>query len=340
MATQQSSFTPTELEAIVNNLILELNKANRTSMRLDVILKSVSTYYRPTAIGANRAMAELQVASVTAAPSDSSTDAATLAQISMMTDAIAQGTKGFGIAPYAADELRTNINGAVAAGVPVVTIDSDLADSNRDLYIGTDNTQAGITAGNTLKGFLPQSGGRVVILGQGDNGWPDGFNRTMGAKAVLDAAGYTTKVVTINWADNHVTDLAVLGDLLATSDPPVVGMLGMFSNAWECAGAAEAAGKSGSDVAIVAFDFDPKTVSYMTSGLIKATHAQRQYYMGYLTPHILYAMNVLGKEKTKALLSAQMLDNYRFNTGLDVVRADQRNAYSAYLESLGIDASN
>lgn len=337
--TTQSEFTPTELENTINTMVTEINKANPTDMQMNVILKQVSTYFQPVVTGASRAMAELQVTGNTAAPQVDDGDAATADQITMMADDIAQGAKGIGIAPFR-DDLIEPINEAVAAGVPVITIDSDLATSNRDLYIGTMNGAAGTTAGNTLKPFLPAGGGTVVILGQGENNWPDGYNRTKGAKDVLEAAGYTVSVITATWTDDGVTDLAAMADLFANASPPVVGMMGMFSNAWECAQAAETAGKTGADVAIVAFDFDPKTVQYMQSGFIKATHAQRQYYMGYMTPYVIYGMNVLGKEKTKQLLSAQMIDQYQFNTGLDVVPADKMDAYSAFLDSLRIGSSN
>jgi ribose transport system substrate-binding protein len=320
-------------------MVEEINKANTTDMQMNVILKQVSTYFQPIVTGAGRAMVELQVTGNTAAPQVNDGDAATADQITMMNDDIAQGAKGIGIAPFR-DELIASIDKAVDSGIPVITIDSDLATSKRDLYIGTMNSAAGTTAGNTLKPFLPAGGGTVVILGQGENNWPDGYNRTMGAKNVLEAAGYTVSVITANWTDSGATDLAAMADLFANASPPVVGMMGMFSNAWECAQAAETAGKTGTDVAIVAFDFDPKTVQYMQSGLIKATHAQRQYYMGYMTPYVIYGMNVLGKEKTKQLLSAQMIDQYQFNTGLDVVPADKMDAYAAFLDSLGIGSSN
>lgn len=338
-ASVQSVFTPTELETTVNSMVAEINKATPTSMQLNVILKQVSTYFQPMVIGANRAMSELEVTGGTNAPGESDGDAATIDQISMMNDDIAQGAKGIGLAPFRSDLVPT-INAAVAAGIPVVTIDSDQSDTTRDLYIGTMNGAAGTTAGTTLKGFLPPAPGTVVILGQGENTWPDGYNRTMGAKTVLETAGYTVAVVTANWSDDGVTDAKTMGDLLASSDPPVVGMMGMFSNAFECADAAILAGKTADTIAIVAFDFDPKTTAHMQTGMIKATHAQRQYYMGYLTPYVLYGMNVLGKEKTKSILGAQMIGTDQFNTGLDVVPASQMDAYSAFLDQLGIGSSN
>jgi len=338
-ASVQSVFTPVDLENTVNSMVAAINAATPTSMQLDVILKQVSTYFAPVVIGSNRAIHELQVTGGTTAPGDTDGDAATADQISMVNDDVVQGAKGIGLAPFREDVVPS-INAAVAAGIPVVTIDSDQSDSTRDLYIGTQNGAAGTTAGNTLKGFLPAAPGTVVLLGQGDNSWPDGFNRTNGAKDVLVAAGYTVTVVTANWTDSGVTDLATLGGLFTTADPPIVGMAGMFSNAFECAQAAEAAGKTADTIAIVAFDFDPLTVSYMQTGLIKATHAQRQYYMGYLTPYVLYGMNVLGKDKTKQILQPQMIDQYQFNTGLDVVKADQTDAYSAFLDQLKLGSSN
>jgi ribose transport system substrate-binding protein len=333
----QSIFTPNDLETTVNSLVTEINKATPASMQLNVILKLADSYFEPVIIGANRAMGELQVTGGTSFPSGFVADV-TNDEPSMVYADITQGARGIGIAPFGIDSVP--VNAAVADGIPVVTIDSDIADSNRDLYIGTTNGAAGATAGNTLKGFLPVGPGTVVILGQGETSWLDGYNRTNGAKTVLEDAGYTVTVVTVSWGAGGEMDRTTLGDLLTTSDPPVVGMMGMFSNAYECAQAAEAAGKTGDTIAIVAFDFDPTTVTYMKSGLIKATHAQRQYYMGYLTPYVLYGMNVLGKDKTKQILGAQMVDQYNFDTGLDVVQANQLDLYSGFLDQLGIGATN
>jgi ribose transport system substrate-binding protein len=113
-------------------------------------------------------------------------------------------------------------------------------------------------------------------------------------------------------------------------------MMGMFSVAYRCAIAAEANKLEAGDLKIAAFDFDPKTVEYMRDGYIQVTHAQRQYYMGYLAPYVLYGINVLGAKETKAILKPHMVDNARFNAGLDVVPAAKMDDYYSYLDSLGI----
>jgi ribose transport system substrate-binding protein len=252
---------------------------------------------------------------------------------------IDQGSNGFGIAPFE-NPLTAPIDAAVEAGIPVVTIDSDLPESKRDFYIGTMNSEAGQTAGNSLKKLLPSGAGTVIVLGHDDAGWTDGYNRSMGAKDVLEAAGYTVVVRRTNWdTDGEALDLEFLTNAITTADPPVVGMLGMFSNAYRCAMAAESVGKAVGDIKIAAFDFDPKTVAYMQSGMIQLTHAQRQYYMGYMTPYILYGVNVLGASKVRSLLGVNMVDEHRINTGLDVIGADKLDDYYTFLDDLGVGGS-
>jgi ribose transport system substrate-binding protein len=93
---------------------------------------------------------------------------------------------------------------------------------------------------------------------------------------------------------------------------------------------------TGDDVTIVGFDFEPETLTYMQSGLIKATHAQRQYYFGYMVPYVLYSMKTVGVDRTLEILSPSMVDESRFNAGIDVVRSDQVEDYNSFLDSLGI----
>lgn len=345
MTIEDSPFKATELETTVENLIGAISDTEPEELHLNLNLKELTGYWEPVVVGANRALGELKVQGEVEAPdfqslgSGHTSDEVTVLQANMLKASREAGTDGFGIAPNT-NVLLEEINAEAAAGLPVVLIDSDLPTSQRDLYIGTMNAAAGQTAGNSLKELLPAAPGTVVILGHDDPNWPDGYDRTMGTKSVLEAAGYTVVIRAVGWDEgDEALDVQSMTDTINTATPPVVGMLGMFSNAYRCAMAAEAAGKTGNDIAIGAFDFDAKTVAYMQSGLIKVTHAQRQFYMGYLTPYILYGMNVLGKEKTKALLAPVMVDQYRINSGLDVVKAAQLDQYYSFLEKLGISGS-
>jgi ribose transport system substrate-binding protein len=338
----ESAFKPTALESTIGSLVDEINKTESTEAQLGILLKELVGYWEPVKTGANRAIGELKVPGAVVAPADATPDERAASQKLLMANQNSSGSyTGFGLAPLKAD-ITDTINAAVDAGNPVITIDSDLPESKRQLYVGTINPEAGKTAANTLIHELGSvSTGTVVILGH-DNAedWPDGYQRTMGAKTVLETRGFTVVIRKSTWTETgDAEDSESMRDTIATADPAVVGMIGLFSNAHRCAKAAELASKTGTDIAIVAFDFDPKTLNYMQTGFIRATHVQRQYYMGYIVPYLLYGVNALGMEKTKQIMAPHMVDSARIDSGLDVVGADKVDEYNAFLDSLGIGAS-
>ncbi len=335
----QTEFQPSDLEQTVNTLVKEIGDTAPVELQVAVVLKQLNTYFLPIQTGASRAMSELKLTGQVLAPQSSSGDDAVNEQNDIMTSELSSGYNALAVSPFEIGNLPP-IDAAADTDVPVVTIDSDLATSKRDLYIGTMNSEAGRTAGITLTSLITSSSGTVILLGHDDEGWPDGYDRTMGAKDVLESAGFTVVVRRTDWSETgEEADVEFLTIAINDADPPVVGMMGMFSDAYRCAIAAKAAGKTGDDIAIAAFDFEPKTVDFMRSGLIKATHAQRQYYMGYMTPYVLYGFRALGREATKAILKPQMVDDFRFDTGLDVVPAAKLDDYYSYLDKLRIGSS-
>src|SRR5215471_8597772 len=70
-----------------------------------------------------------------------------------------------GILLSAADPtlLKDDIDKAIAAGIPVITVDSDAPGSKRLFFIGTNNYQAGVTGGQRLAAELKGKGNVVVF---------------------------------------------------------------------------------------------------------------------------------------------------------------------------------
>ncbi|WP_438027680.1 substrate-binding domain-containing protein [Sorangium sp. So ce233] len=335
MPTVQNEFTPVELEETIDKLVAEINENSTESMQMTVMLKTLSAFFAPIATGASRAMGEIgvtgNVVGPTKEPGDQQRDMKL--QNDQIAQAVADGAEGIGISPFG-EANATAVDEAVAKGVHVVTLDTDLADSNRSIYVGTINKSAGKTAGNTLLDLLPQEPGTVIIHGNEEPTWVDGLDRTQGARDALEAAGHTVVVRQVDWSDEgEGKDVAWMKEAIETADPPVVGLIGLFNLSFRCAMAAEAAGKQ--DLPVVAFDFDARTVDYMRVGRIKATHIQRQYYEGYLVPYILYGIKSIGLDETKRILAPQMVDDSRFNLGLDVVLGDKVDAYNEFLHSIG-----
>ncbi|WP_437678667.1 substrate-binding domain-containing protein [Sorangium sp. So ce131] len=330
-----NEFTPMELEATIDDLVAEINKSSITPMQMGILLKTVSAFFAPVATGANRAMGELGVTGDVIGPPDQTGDQQKKMELQnrQIEQTVMEGAEGIGISPFG-DANAALIDEAVDAGVHVVTLDTDLATSRRSIYVGTINKAAGVKAGETLMKMLPPGPGTVILHGSDDPTWVDGLERTQGAQDVLEKAGYTAVVRPVIFNDEgEGEDVEAMKDQIATADPPVVGLIGLFSVAYRCAMATEAAERT--DIPVVTFDFDPRTVAYMREGLVKATLIQRQYYEGYLVPYILYGIKNLGLDATKAILAPRMVDDSRFNLGLDVVPGDKVDAYNAFLDSIG-----
>ncbi|WP_437530913.1 substrate-binding domain-containing protein [Sorangium sp. So ce726] len=334
-STPANEFTPVDLELTVDKLVAEINKGSIEPMHMAILLKQLTGFWAPVVTAAHRAMGELGVTGNVLGTTSQSGDVneADALQTRQIEESVADGVEGIGIAPTG-DVQVAPLDEAIARGVPVVTLDSDAASSKRAIYVGTLNAAAGATAGKTLLTMLPGLPGTVVIHGNLNPGWVDGIDRTQGAQRVFEEAGYQVLVRSVNWEPaGEAEDVDWMKTQLETADPPVVGMIGLFSTSYRCAMAAEAANMP--ELPVVAFDFEPKTVDFMRAGRIRATHTQRQYYEGYLVPYILYGIRSIGLDATKAILDPQMADDHRFNTGLDVVPAEKIDAYYDFLSSIG-----
>ncbi|WP_437288781.1 substrate-binding domain-containing protein [Sorangium sp. So ce406] len=334
--TPQNEFTPLQLEATVDALVAVMNESPLDEAQVVVLLKNLDDFFAPIATGANRAMGELGVIGNVIGPSNASMDGPTSQDLQneQIAQAVADGADGIGVSPFDIGNAAA-VDDAVANGVPVVTLDSDLPASKRSLYVGALNNPAGATAAKTLIAMLPPPPGTVLIHGNVTADWADGYDRTQGAQAALAGAGYTPLASQAVFGDtNEAFDVEWMRSQMVAADPPIVGMLGLFNISYRLVLAADAAGMP--ELPIVAFDFDPRTVDFMRQGRIKATHTQRQYYEGYLVPYILYGMKSIGLDATREILTPLIEDDVsKINIGIDVVPSDKIDAYNDFLVSIG-----
>ena len=254
LETPEGDFIPTKIEGVLDDIVDALNQTEpQPDMRIAVINKDNLEYFKIAALGSSRAVSELGIiGNVNSPESIDDQDKAVEEQKALAQQFVDEGYDGMGIAPLEA-ALGNQINDAVKGGAVVVTFDGDLPVSDRQFYAGTNNREAGKTAGESLVGLLDGTVGTVVILGQEEEVWPDGYNRTMGAKEVIEAAGNTVLIRQADWADPDSNVTAMI-ELLETAESPPVGMLGVFSNAYLCVEAAEQAGVLDENLKIAAFD--------------------------------------------------------------------------------------
>jgi len=174
--------------------------------------------------------------------------------------------------------LKDSIDKAVAAGIPVITIDSDAPASKRLFFIGTNNYQAGFTGGQRLAQEL-KGKGNVVVFTMPDQpnlqdrlrGYKDALARTPDIKVtrVVDIQGdpriaFDTTTQIIGKERDKVDGFVCLE---AQSGKEVAGVLNSY----------HVTGKI-----VMAMDTDQETLDWIQKGGIAATIAQKPYTMAFV----------------------------------------------------------
>ena len=135
-------------------------------------------YWQTAAAGFNKAAAQYKVTARVVGP-DSYDPQAELAELQK---AVAAKPAGILISVADAAVLQPEIDAAVNAGIPVITIDSDAAGSRRLYFIGTNNLEAGRLGGRRV---IEKLGGKGNVVFFTLAGQPNTEERLKGFKDVF-----------------------------------------------------------------------------------------------------------------------------------------------------------
>src|SRR5580700_2707101 len=148
-------------------------------------------YWKTAGAGFSKAAAQMKVRSDFTGPQNYDPKA----ERDALDQAVQKKATGILLAVTDPALLKDSIDKAVAAGIPVITMDSDAPASKRLFFIGTNNYQAGFTGGQRLAQELKGKGNVVVFT------MPDQHNmqdRLRGYRDALEPAGIKiTRVVDI-----------------------------------------------------------------------------------------------------------------------------------------------
>jgi ribose transport system substrate-binding protein len=185
---------------------------------------------------------------------------------------------GILVSPASPELMRGDIDQAIAAGIPVITIDSDSPDSKRLLFIGTNNYQAGVLGAKVAAGQMHGKGNVVIFtmpnqanLDDRLRGYRDVFASYPGLKIVrlVDIHGdprvaFDTTEQIIGQKKERVDGFVCLE---ALAGKEVANVLDRY----------HVSGKT-----VMAMDTDPDTLDWIKKGVIAATVAQKPYTMSYV----------------------------------------------------------
>jgi len=235
-------------------------------------------YWQAAGAGFTKAAAEFKVRSDFVGPNVYDP----MAERDAFDKAVQQKATGIVLAVTDPSVFKDSINKAIAAGIPVVTLDSDAPDSKRLFFIGTNNYQVGRTGGQRLAKELNGKGNVVVFTMPSQ---PNLQDRLRGYRDALANTGIKiTREVDIQ-GDPRIafdTTTQIIGKekdkvdafvcLEAQSGKEVAGVLNSY----------RVTGK-----VVMAMDTDPETLEWIQKGGIAATIAQKPYTMAFVALQML-----------------------------------------------------
>lgn len=238
-------------------------------------------------------------------------------QVKIVEDLIAKHVDGIAISVNEPKSVEGVIKQAMDAGIKVLTFDSDSANSGRSMYIGTINSAAGETMGNSMAKAIGGKGKVAIVTGQ--LGASNLNERIAGIKKAL-AAHPDISIVATEGTDDDLAKAVSVSEALLRGHPDLAGVFGV-SQVGGPALAKVLATKEFSDrkgkMKVFAFDDLPDTLKGVKEGYIQGIMVQRPVTMGRLSVESLLAQ-IEGKGPAPKDI----------DTGVTVVDASNLDSYT------------
>jgi ribose transport system substrate-binding protein len=192
-------------------------------------------------------------------------------------NAVQQKASGIVVAVTDPALFKDSIAKAIAAGVPVITVDSDAPASKRLFFIGTNNYQVGLAGGQRLAKELNGKGNVVVFTMPSQ---PNLQDRLRGYRdALANTAIKITREVDIQGDPRIAFDTTT--QIIGKEKDQVDGFVCLEAQAGkEVAGVLNSYHVTGK--VVMAMDTDPETLEWIQKGGIAATIAQKPYTMAFV----------------------------------------------------------
>ena len=270
----------------------ESGTGERAKIYVAIVAKSTtSAYWKTTFAGAKAAGAEYNL-EITFEGPENEEDYET--QNLMISRAVENGADAIVLSAVDYNANAEAVNKAVAAGVKVVVIDSDVNSDLVSCRISTDNYKAGKMVGEAVL-FGKEDTLRVGIVNFDENS-ENGQQREKGFRDYVEGNERVTIVSAVNV--NSTTEEAKEATIKMLKEYPEINIVVTF-NEWTSLGVGYAVQELdvSDETRVVAFDSNVVSVGMLETGEVDALVVQNPYAMGYLG--VEYAWMLVNGEKIK-----------------------------------------
>jgi len=205
------------------------------------------------------------------------------AMITALEQAIARRPQGIVVVGFE-PSLNAIVDKAVAAGIPVVTVDADLPGSKRCAFVGTGNTEAGYQGGKKLAALIGGKGEVALMTKPGQSNLEE---RMAGyRKALAEFPDISIVQVADTQSDQGVAAQAAAA--LLQKYPDLAGIGCVEAEGGKGAATAVREAKRVGAVKIVAMDRGNELLEQIKEGVVSASIAQQTALMPFYATHILF----------------------------------------------------
>jgi ribose transport system substrate-binding protein len=288
-----------------------------SSLKLAFVTNNASEFWKIAAAGVHKYEKEAGVQVDIKMPPNGKVEE----QNQILENLVSQGYNGIAVSAIAPQDQVAAINKASTKTI-VICHDSDAPKSNRKLYIGTNNFEAGKVLGGEIVKLLPNGGKMAVFVGtlSADNA----RERLRGIEEAIK--GHNIEIVARkeDETDRNKARTNVEGVINGFADINL--LCGLWSyNGPAIAAAIEASGKKGKVLAAV-FDEEDGTLNGIEKGVVQVTCVQKPFMFGYLSSKWLHDLNT---KKDTPIPAGGIVD-----TGVEVITADTVKDFRARLAEM------
>ena len=218
------------------------------------------------------------------------------AQLQAVKELLAEEVNGIAMTPYNDERIRDCINTLYEQGIPVVTLNTDIENSRRIAYVGSNYTRSGATAAGLLQ--LMTSGTVNVGIVTGSSNILCHTERIAGFLKTLEPFSDRIRIVdTVEIHDDEVESYEKTTTLLS-KHPEINALFFAAGGVYGGCRSVEALGKNKA-IRIIAFDLVPTTRQMLENGTIAATICQQPKIQGSNPLSLLFAYLTTGENPEK-----------------------------------------
>jgi len=200
-------------------------------------------------------------------------------QLEVFENLVAQGAAAIAVAPVDSAGIAPAVNDAMAAGIPVIAVDTGVSGAEVTSFVATDNYAVAKVQGAVAATLIDD--GQPIIYVTGNQAQSTGQERRNGFIEAFSAARPNSEILEVptEWNSQEAQE-GVEAILNSRQD------IAMVANAWDggtmgAIAALRNLGYGAGDVQLVGFDGASDAIVAMREGWVHADTAQMLYQMGY-----------------------------------------------------------